>query len=65
MSNMKPLTFSAVKYTSKETNTAKKNNPKEFMETLSPISTMNRSTRNGIPVWRGDSVIIKCGKILL
>jgi hypothetical protein len=43
---MKLLTFSAMKYTSKETTTAKKHNPKELIETLPPISTMNRSTRN-------------------
>jgi len=35
-----------MKYTSKETITAKKHNCKEFIETSSPISAMNRSTRN-------------------
>jgi hypothetical protein len=42
---MKPLTFSAMKYTSKETTTAKQHNPNELIETQPPISTMNKSTR--------------------
>ena len=43
--------FSATKYTSKETITAKKHDPKEFIETLSPISTMNRFTSNAGRQW--------------